>query len=160
MASSRSSDRALRWTVALAGLLATAGVQALGLTLSGNWILNLGASDVANGAGSDLPSVIESPPANTLLGIAGSEGRSWTLAVRRHGAELPAGVTLAIRRTGSGNCVSLTGGLDYLTLAAYDQVLMAGVGDCSGIGLQLRLQGLSVRQPPAAYTTSLIYTLQ
>lgn len=141
-----------------AALLATPNVQAANLSVMGDWFATIGESDVASGAGSDIRSGIESSAYQAEVSIADTGGAFWTLVVSRSGANLPTGVTLAVRRTGS--CASLTGGTDYRDLTDQDQTFFSGSGDCSGIGIQLRLQGVSIRQVPGLYGTTVLYTVQ
>jgi hypothetical protein len=141
-------------------LLATLNVQAASLSVMGDWFATIGESDVVSGAGSDIRSAIESSEYQAEVSIADTGGAVWALVVSRSGANLPTGVTLAVRRTGNGSCGSLTGGTEYRDLTDQDQLFFSGLGDCSGIGIQLRLQGVSVQQAPGLYGTTVHYTVQ
>jgi len=148
----------------LTGLLAlamTAGAQAAGMTLIGNWFEMIGTDDLVMGAGTDFRSTIETGAAGATLGITNTQGAPWTLWVRRDASTLPAAVSIAVHRTsdGTGNG-SISGGTDYLMVQDYEQLLFQGSGDRSGINLQLRVAGISISQGPGAQGCNLIYRLQ
>lgn len=146
--------------IASAGFVLAFGVQAANLTLIGHWSEQIGSSDLVGGAGSNLQSSFQSDSAQTTLSVSGTAGQPWMVRLRRDGAEFPSGVALEVQRTNSGNCSNLSGGIDPLVVSSQDQILFSGMGDCNGIALQLRLQGISVQQTPGIYGTSLVYSLQ
>jgi hypothetical protein len=143
-----------------ATLLLALSAQAANLSVLGDWFEPLGPASLVGGAGTDIRPLIESRSYQTGVGIAGAAGEPWTLVVQRSAANLPAGVTLAVRRTGSGTCPGLVGGTNYQEIGDQAQALFSGRGDCNGIGIQLRLEGISVRQAPGAFGTTLLYSLQ
>jgi hypothetical protein len=143
-----------------AALLMTLGAQAATLGITGDWFQTIGSGDLIGGAGTDLRSPIESSASQGLVNIGDTNGEPWTLVVQDSGETLPSGVTLAVRRTGSGSCGGLAGGLQYQTLDGSVLAFFSGTGDCSGIGLQLQIQGLSISQGPGVHGTSLLYWLQ
>lgn len=126
----------------------------------GDWFESVGPSSLVDGAGTDIRPLIESASYQAGVGIVGTQGEPWTLVVQRSAANLPAGVTLAVRRTGSGNCTGLAGGTAYQEIDDQVQAFFSGQGDCSGVGIQLSLQGVSVRQAPSAYGATLLYSLR
>lgn len=138
-------------------LLATLGVQASNLSVMGNWFQQLGSSDLIGGAGTDLRSLSEGSASIT---ITDTDGLPWTLMVHHSGGTLPAGVTVALRRTTGGGCGGLVSGLEYQDVGEKSQAFFSGAGDCSDIAIQVRLQGVSIRQAPGVYETTLFYTLQ
>ncbi|RKT43123.1 hypothetical protein [Thiocapsa rosea] len=141
-------------------LSAIPGANAASVSLMGDWLPTIGAPELVGGAGTDFRFTIESSAYQATLSVAYTGGAPWRLVVNRSGFSLPAGVTLAVRRNGSGSCGNLIGGLDYLTVSDQGQELFSGTGDCSGIGIQLRLEGVSIRQPPGFYETTVLYTVQ
>jgi hypothetical protein len=145
--------------IGTAALLLTLGAQAANLSVVGDWFESIGPGHLTGGAGTDINPLIESR-SHAGVGIASTEGEPWTLVVQRSAANLPAGVSLAVRRTDSGSCGGLVGGTAFQDLGDQVQALFSGQGDCSGIGIQLRLQGVSVRQAPGAFGTTLLYSLQ
>ncbi len=141
-------------------LLAALNLEAASISVMGEWFATIGESDLASGAGTDIRSAIESNAYQAEISIGDTGGAFWTLVVSRSGATLPTGVALAVRRNGSGSCGNLTGGMEYRDLTDQDQTFFSGVGDCSGIGIQLRLQGVSIQQAPGLYGTTILYTVQ
>lgn len=125
----------------------------------GNWYETIGPSELLGGAGTDVSPTIESSAYAGSIDIGNTGGSSWTLLVNRSGASLPDGVTLAVRRNGSGSCGTLVGGLDYQNVSDQSQSLFNGTGDCTGISIQLRLHGLSIQQGPGLYGTTVLYSL-
>ena len=150
--------------VGLTGLLAlalVAGAQAAGVTLIGNWFEMIGTDYLIMGAGTDFRPSFETGAAGTTLEIANTQGASWTMWVRRDSSTLPAAVSVAVRRTTEGaGTGGISGGTDYLVLQDYEQALFQGVGDRSGIGLQLRLAGISISQGAGLHGCTLIYRIQ
>lgn len=136
------------------------GASAASVSLVGDWMPTIGTSELVGGAGTDFRSSIESSAYQATLSVSNTDGASWRLVVNRSGFSLPAGVTLAVRRNGSGSCGNLIGGLEYVPVSDQGQELFSGMGDCSGIGIQLRLEGVSIRQPPGFYETTVLYTVQ
>jgi hypothetical protein len=141
-----------------ASVLMVLCAQAASLNVVGGWSEMIGPKDLVRGAGTDIRSPIESAFSQTTISITGTNGIPWALSVRRLGASLPSGVALAVRGTGSAGC-SIAGGLDYLIVSDQDQTLITGSGDCNGIGIQLMLDGVSVRLTPGFYGSTLLYSL-
>ncbi len=149
-----------RLFIVAATLLLMLDAQAASVSVMGNWFETIGPTDLVAGAGTDLRSPIESGPYQVCITVSNTDGAPWTITVQRAGADLPADVTLAVRRTGSGSCSSLTGGLDYQTLGDQGQAFVSGLGDCNEIGIQMRLEGVSILQPPGFNGTTVLYTVQ
>jgi len=134
--------------------------QAADLNLVGGWFETLGAADLVAGAGSDLRSPITSGSSQATLDIANTDGAPWTIGVRRSSSSLPGGVALAVRRTTSGSGDGhVSGGEGYVTVGTSEQVLCSGEGDLDGIGLQLRLSGVSVEQGAGTFGATLTYRI-
>ena len=148
-------------TAAAAALAAApAGAADIGLS-GGGWSQTIDAGDLFAGAGSDLRSPIESGSSEFRVDVSNSGGASWTLSLRRSDLSWPSGVALAARRTSDGSGAgSISGGTGYQSVTALDQALFSGSGDRSGIGIQLKLEGLSVQHAPAFYETRLTYSIQ
>lgn len=145
----------------LIALIMGSSVQAAGVTLIGNWFETIGADDLIMGAGTDFRPTFETGAAGATLGITNTQGAPWTLWVRRDTSTLPAAVSIAVRRTSSGTGDGgVSGGADYLVVQDYEQPLFQGVGDRSGIGLQLRLAGISTSQGTGVPGCTLVYRVQ
>lgn len=143
--------------IIVVGVMVIECAQAATLDISGHWSEVIGIDDLVGGAGTDFLSSIDSEQAT--LSVGGTDLDPWALVVRQSGS-LPNGVSLAVRRVSNGNCGNITGSLDYLMVSDQEQELFAGFGDCTNIGLQLRLQGLSLRHGSGTYGTSLVYTIR
>jgi hypothetical protein len=148
------------WACLLSLSLITSA-HASDISAAGVWSTFLSGSDLAAGAGSDLRSPIESTPGQVALTISNTAGASWTVTVRNDSVLLPPGAHLSVRvaSTGSG-AGSVSGGGAYLALSGADQTLLSGTGDRSGVQLQFRVDGISVRNSFGNYTTNIIYSLQ
>ena len=145
------------------GMLAlalSAGAQATGVTLIGNWFEMIGMDDLVLGAGSDFRPTFETSANGATLAIANTQGAPWTLWVKRDVSTLPEAVSVAVRRPSDGaGTGSISGGADYLVVRDYEQPLFQGIGDRSNIGLQLRLAGISIRQGVGQHGCTLIYRI-
>jgi hypothetical protein len=139
----------------------SAPVSAADINLSGDWTANVNAGDLIAGAGTDFRSPIESDSYQTTIDITNTGGAPWMLSVQRMISTLPAGVTLAVRRTtgGSGGG-AISGGEGYLTLSSSEQQLFYGSGDRTGIGLQFRVDGVSIQQGVGSFGANLTYRVQ
>ena len=142
-------------------LLVMASAHAADLSVIGGWSQPIGSMDLASGAGTDIRSPIESASSQAQISITNTGGGPWTLMVRRLDSTLPVGVDLAVRRTTSGSGGgSLVGGESYMNVTATEQALFSGTGDRGGIGIQLRLDGLSIRQAPGPYDSPILYRIE
>jgi hypothetical protein len=135
--------------------------RASDISAAGVWAPSLTAGDLAAGAGSDLRSQIESAAGQVALTINNTAGASWTVTVRNDGVLWPTGVHISVRvaSTGSG-AGSVSGSGAYLVLGGAAQVLLSGTGERTGVQLQFKLDGVSVRNGFGQYSTNIIYSLQ
>ncbi|KAA6183066.1 hypothetical protein F2Q65_16650 [Thiohalocapsa marina] len=138
--------------------MAPAAALAADLTLLGDWSKALGTQDLSGGAGTDFPAAFESSATQATIDVTNTGGAAWTLWVRQDQAMLPPAVGLSVRRSSDGSGQgSISGGSAYLTPDFQEQILCSGVGDRSGIGLQFRLSGISISQPPGSFGATLGY---
>ncbi|MCF7984025.1 MAG: hypothetical protein K9L70_06445 [Thiohalocapsa sp.] len=143
------------------GLMPVLCASASGITVSGTWSETIGSDDLFAGTGTDIRSPIVSGAAQAVLDIADTGGRSWTVYLRRAEIAWHADVTLSVRRSGDGSgSGSIVGGTDYRPVTASDQVFFTGSGDRAGIGIELRLEGVSVAQDPNLYETAVTYSVR
>jgi hypothetical protein len=127
----------------------------------GNWTRIVDQNDLASGAGSDIRTPIESAVGQVQISISNTGGGSWSLLVAKSDTNWPAGVSAAVKRTSDGSgSGTISGGTAYLVVTATNQIFISGTGDRSDIQLQLKTEGLSVRNSPSSYSTTLTYTLQ
>lgn len=152
--------------MSLRGLLACAlaaapAASATDLSASGLWSPSLQRADLAAGAGSALRSTVESPAGQVVLIVSNAGAASWEVSVRNDGTALPAGVQMSVRvaSAGTGNgAVSAAGA--YVRLDGSSQVLLSGSGDRTGVLLQFRLDGTSVRDAVGHYGATILYSLR
>jgi hypothetical protein len=138
-----------------------ASCQAADISVSGIWSPVLSAADLAGGAGTDLRSSLESASGQGALAVSNTGGASWEVMVRSDGAVAPAGVTLFVRiaAVGSGaGTVAATG--TYVRLDGSARTLISGSGERSGVQLQYKLVGASVRNAVGSYSSTIIYSIQ
>lgn len=142
-------------------LFVASDAKAAEVNIIGNWHVTVGLSDLVMGAGTDFHPTFETSTTGATIGITNTNGAPWTLWVRRDASTLPAAVSIAVRRTsnGTGNG-SIGGGTDYVVVTDYEQILFQGVGDRSGVGQQLRLAGISIKQGPGEHGCNLIYRIE
>ena len=158
-----------RLAAALTLVLALAFVAGLGyeawgaisISLTGGWSETLNASDLSGGAGSDLISTYESAVDAVSLTISGATGGSdaWRLDVRKADATWHGDLVLSVKRTSAGSRGSVSGGSDYQLVNGVSHTFFSGAGDVSGIGVRLKLSGVSIKVPPASYSTAVYYTV-
>lgn len=135
------------------------GAEAADIAFVGNWSETIGASDLVGGAGTDIYSQITSSTSKATLDITDTGGVAWIIGVSRSSSNLPAGVAVAVRRTTSGSGGGSISGGSFIAVGATEQILCSGTGDRSGVGLQLRLTGLSVEQDTGSFGATLTYRI-
>jgi hypothetical protein len=139
----------------------SAPLFAADISIVGNWSETVNSSDLIAGAGSDLRSPIKSSTSVAVINISNTNGSSWTVNVKKADLLWPAGTSLAVKRSSDGNgSGSISGGTTYLGLTGNEQIIFSGAGDRSDIGIQLKLSGLSVDNPPDNYSTSITYRIE
>lgn len=141
--------------------LASIAEAQIAITASGNVSETIDAADLQAGAGSDLYPTYESAADATMISISGTAGAgdAWRVDVKRVDTSWHAGLTLSVRRTGSGTGGSVSGGLTYLEILGTDQTLFSGSGDVAGVPFQFRLSGMSIQVPAGTYSTAIWFTV-
>jgi hypothetical protein len=144
----------------LALLACTAASPAADLLASGDWTQRLNAAHLVSGAGSNLPTQIQSLAGVTTLSISNAPG-TWTVRVRRVGGPWHSDVSLFARRTSAGaGSGAIAGGDAFVEVTGSESELFSGSGARSNIALQFKLTGLSAGITPANYLSSIIFTVQ
>ncbi len=139
-------------------MFSACGVSAAEINLVGSWLKSFDIQDLRSGVGSDFRSPVESDVNEKSIEISNATGLSWAIKVRRADTNMPAQVGVAVRRTTNGiGDGTIAGGESYLTISEQEQVLFSGSGDRVGVGLQLRLEGISIKEDPGLYSAMLIY---
>lgn len=145
---------------ALALLAASPLAYAVDIAVTGSWFETVDRADLSAGAGSDVRTPIESSAAQVTLDITNTLGAGWTVQLARSDISWPAGVAIAARRTSDGaGGGSIAGGAAYVAANGAPQIFFTGTGDRTGIQIQIRTEGLSVRTAPGTYTSGLIYSV-
>ncbi|MCC4114222.1 hypothetical protein LLG90_02540 [Aromatoleum toluclasticum] len=145
---------------ALALLAASPLARAADIGVTGSWLETIDRNDLSAGAGSDVRTPIESSSAQVTLDITNTLGAGWTVQLSRSDINWPAGVTIAARRTSDGaGGGSISGGAAYVAANGAPQIFFTGTGDRTGIQIQIRTEGVSVRTAPGTYSTGLIYSI-
>lgn len=144
--------------VGACALAASAAAGASDIGASGTWAPALRGSDLA---GAPIRSAIESAAGQVVLAISNAGAASWEVTVRNDGTALPAGVQMSVRVSAVGSGAgAVSGGSAYVRLDGSTQVLLSGTGERSGVQLQFRLDGTSVRNAVGHYSTTIIYSLR
>lgn len=151
---------ALRALASLA-VLAVPAVHAADIVVTGNWFQSINQAALTAGAGTDVSDPIESASGVITLDVTNTLGASWTVQIARTDLSWPPAVVVAARRTSDGSGGgSISGGAAYVTASSAPQQFFTGTGDRTGIRIQLRSTGLSVRNvSPGTYSTRLTYSI-
>jgi len=132
------------------------------VVVTGSWSLQVDASDLAGGAGTDIDPAIESAASQITINISGTTDSSdaWRVEVSLGAGALPDGAGVAIRRTSPGSGPgAVSGGTGFIALSTTPVELLSGTGDRAGILAQLQLDGLSVSTGVDAWASSVVYTI-
>lgn len=148
--------------LALLAALVSAPSLAADLSVTGTWSVALDASDLQAGAGSDLSTEQQSASAEVVLDVSGLAAASdaWRVEVSRADVGWPPGVRLWVTRSGAGTGPgSVGGGTGWIEVTGLPTPFFSGAGDRAGIGVRLRLTGLSVGLSPDAFASNVTYTV-
>lgn len=123
--------------------------------------MSIGAAHLEAGAGTDFRSPIASDVFIAVLAITNTGGASWNLSIAREGNEMqwPAGVSIALRRSGGSAEAGIVDGLAFRTLTSDLQPFFSGNGDYASVEILLRLDGVSRQTPPGFYSLAIRYAV-
>lgn len=151
-----------RWGIRalLACLVVPAAAADLAVTPA-NFSTQIGAAQLAAGAGSNFESPVVSDVLLATLTISNTGGANWQLEIALDGgeADLPAGVSLSLRRAGGAGEAGISGGLGYQALTGSPETFFNGSGDYASVEILLQIDGITAAVPPAQYTPNLRYTI-
>ncbi len=120
----------------------------------------IGPGDLVAGAGTDLAAQYESASGATSLDIANTAGSAWRVLARRSSGTWNGAFRLSVRRSSDGSgSGSIRGGASYVELSNVDTEIFTGVGNRSGVALQLKLNGMSKNVSPDTYSSGIIFTV-
>jgi len=155
--------------------------QWTGITLTGEWNLNINQGDLEGGAGSNLRSTYTSNQDQVTIeffALYFSGGwHTWNWAVDIHKVDVTwhSNLLLDVRRTGDGQCnqadYSISGGISYINITDTDIEFFRGRIRGQGswfftyfrawdIPVQYRVRGVSATLPSQIYTTTIYYTIR
>lgn len=157
----RVGRRIIRGLIAAIGLIPGLAM-AIAITVSGNWSLAVGQGNLTGGAGSDLTSTYSSATNLATMNVTGAAGLTWRIDILRIDTKwIDANLHLWVKRTNNGTSGTGTysGGTSFLEANLTSRTFMTGSGNRSGFTIQNQITGLSVNIAPAAYATSIRYTL-
>jgi hypothetical protein len=141
----------------LAGFFTTA--TAADINVAGSWSKLVNRTDLIDGAGTDLLTPVESPPAVATLDITGFEEEAlWTVTVVMNEVSWPPGTSVAVRR--SSNDSGVSGGSSYLPVDGNSRIFFSGSGDRLGIQIQIKVDGIDIHTAPAIYSLAITYSVQ
>ena len=132
----------------------------ISIRVSGKWTLKIDAANLAGGAGSDLLDAYETAVDAISISIT-KVGGNWRLDIKRVDTLWPAAVGVyALRTSGGSGSGTITGGdSSYQPVTTTDAYFFQGSLDRSGIGVQLKVDGVSVAIPADDYATTIYYTV-
>ena len=136
-------------------------VYAIDVDINGAWSVTIDSSDLVAGAGSILKKIYESPADQVLVDILNTMGGgdTWRIDVKKSDISWNSDILVYARRTSSGSGGTVTGGETYQEITNSDQSLFIGVADVSDIGMQYKIDGVSIDINPNNYSTTIIYTV-
>lgn len=133
------------------------------------WKKDVDAADLSipNEAGADLNSTVETSPNFNQLDIRNlADAKGWKISVSRQDINWPAAFTLSVKRTSNGipcvTCAGVNTGSSvsgYIPLGTLEQDFIFGNGEVSNIGLQFKIDGISLVVDAQSYSTEIMYTL-
>lgn len=134
---------------------------ALDLTVDGGFGFTVDHTDVPLGAGGTPTPTHYSSVDVVSLDIGGSGGGSdaWQVQVRLEDTLWHGDLSLKVLRTGSGTGTVSGGDVLPIELTLTDQVFFEGLGDNTGINVQLILDGVSILIPADTYSGVIHFTL-
>jgi len=139
----------------------SSSVFAVDLALTGDWSKTIDADDLSFGAGSDLNPAYESPSDQVLIDITNTMGGgdSWRIDVHKSDVSWNANIAVYTKRTSNGSGGSVSGGTSYVQITDSDQIFFSGTDDVTDIGLQYKIDGVSIDINPDTYSTTIVYTV-
>ena len=134
-------------------------IQAIDITVTGDWLLTIDASDLQAGAGSDLEPNYTSASDAVQIDISNTAG-NWRVEVKRIDSNWHGDFQLSVKRTSDGTgSGTISGGTTAVTVTQTDQEFFTGSSDRSDVHVELTLENVSVKIPPDTYTTTVYYTV-
>ena len=119
--------------------------EGIEISVEGTWHLVIDDRDFNWGRG--LKDTYNSPGNQIKVTISGSDGRNWTVDVRRIDTKWHRDFVLKLKTTGKETTVEPT-----------SKVLLSGRGNKSH-NIKLILEGVSLQVPPDTYATTITYTV-
>lgn len=145
-------------TVAL-GIGLGSALAAVTITVTGSWSQTVGASNLASGAGSNLSNPVASPTDQLSIAVgsgSGSGSGNSHVTVQRVDTGWNSNLNIYVQMTSNNGTVS--GGTAYLLVTTSPQTFITEKGNPT-VGVQVKLDGLSLQVPPGTYTTGLLFTV-
>jgi len=141
-------------------LIPTLTAWAISITIFGSWTETIDVNDLIAGAGSDLQSTYASASDAITVDIGDvSPPSRWRVDIKKVDGNWHGSFAIDARRTSDGSgSGKINAGTAYQEITDIDNVFFDGSKTRSGIGIQLRLRGVSITVPPATYTTTIYYT--
>ncbi len=149
----------------LLSLLIFTGViwaQSTTITVTGNWSVTIGSSDLVSGAGSDLTNFYESTADAVIIDVDVAGAGEWSVDVKKVDSNWHSNFQLFVKRTSDGSGPGsgyISGGTSYQEVTDTNQSFFSGAYDRSDIDIQLKLDNVSVQIPADTYTTTVTYTV-
>lgn len=106
--------------------------------------------------------ILKSSPGSVQLHVVNDSGRNtpWRVEVRLQGKHMEGGITLSVRRTGTGQGFGwIDGGLSFVSVGERPVVLCKGTGDRMQIPLQLQFSGVTPSTPSGELRSGILFTV-
>lgn len=135
--------------------------QNINITLSGNWMKTINASDISE-AGNDYPSAYTSDINQTIMTIKPKNNNKLiTVYVKRNDIVWHNNLNLKILRTSSGTNgnTNISGGSIFQTITNIDTNFFTCRGPFTSLPFQYEINGISVLLPVQSYSTTIMFTL-
>ncbi len=149
---------AIMFIVMSLGMTVRTARAEISITVAGTWYETIDKTHLTSGAGSDLQSEMASGPGQVLLDVSGTNG-PWRIDIKKNDSTWSSSLHLHVRRTSDGNGGSVRGGTAFQEVSGINTPFFSGSGSVSDIKVQLKINGVSIQIPPAAYATMFYYTV-
>jgi len=133
--------------------------EAIFIDVTGDWSETINSADLVAGAGSDLIGTYESGAFLVDISDTAGAGDAWQVDIHKVDGTWHGDFVLFAQRTSDGTGGSVSGGAAYQQITGSSTAFFDGSDNVTGINVQLKLEGVSIAVPPAAYSTMVYYTV-
>ncbi len=130
----------------------------ISIAVVGTWYETIDKTDLTSGAGSNLQSNVVSGSGQVIIDISGTDG-PWRIDIKKIDSTWSSRLHPHVRRASDGTGGTVSGGTAFQEVSDIGTPFFSGSGSVNGIKVQLKISGVSIQVPPAAYATMFYYTV-